>query len=361
MKKILFVTNHLQYSDGVAQALLNLVNNLDESRYEVSICALFRLDRDFIKQFKSNIKIFSIFHGYFKGLSKILKFIPKNILLKKVVKQHYDVVVAYQFGYPTELLSSPHITTKKIAFMHGYDTSSIKYHNNYNKIICVAESSAINYSKLFEFKDKITYCHNILENDNIMDKSLENEDLKKDFASMQKPVICFVGRLSEEKGIERTLNAFSKIKKDGLSFSYLIIGDGGLKNSIQKQIEELNLEENVKMYGFQKNPYKYMALSDAYLCSSFSEGLSTTSIEASILGLDILSTEVSGAKEIVLNPDIGIVCENSFEGIYDCLKEYISTAYPNNLWKDNKELAKEKWKKEYNLKRFDDLICEVVE
>ena len=134
MTKILFVTNHLQYSDGVAKALLNLVNNLEETKYEISICALFRLDKEFVKQFNSNIKVFSVFNGYFRGLSKILKVIPKRFLLKCVVREQYDVVVAYQFGYPTELLASSYITTKKIAFMHGYDTSSIKYHKNFNKM-----------------------------------------------------------------------------------------------------------------------------------------------------------------------------------------------------------------------------------
>ena len=55
MKKILFVTNHLQHSDGVAKALLNLVNNLDNSKYMITICAMFTIDKNFIKKFNKDV------------------------------------------------------------------------------------------------------------------------------------------------------------------------------------------------------------------------------------------------------------------------------------------------------------------
>lgn len=360
MKKILFVTNHLQYSDGVARALLNLVNNLDKTQYDISVCAIFRKDEKFIQQFNKNIKVFSVFNRYFKGLYKLLKFVPKRFIINKVIREKYDIVIAYQRGYPTELLAHSRVSMPKIAFMHGYDTESIKYHKNYNKIICVAESSAIDYKEIVDFADKVTYCHNVLEVEDIKEKSQDTVDIAKDFELMKKPILTFVGRLSKEKGIERTLNSLAKLRDENLGFTYVIVGDGPMREEVEGQIQRLKLDRVVKMYGFQKNPYKYLSLSNACICNSYTEGLNTACIESSILGLDILSTDVSGAKEIVLNPDVGLVCKNNDEAIYNCLKDYIVNKYPNDMWADNKEPAKQKWQKESVVKKFNDIVSEVL-
>lgn len=360
MKKILFLTNHLQFSDGVARALLNLTNNLDPNKYDISICALYKKDLEFIKQFNKNIKIFSIFNFYFRGLRRIVKLIPSHFILNKIIRDRFDVIIAYQHGSPTELLSSKNLKIPKIAFMHGYDTTDIKYHRNYDKIICVAESSSLNYKQVVDFPEKVTYCHNILEVDDIIQKSNEPFAFQEDFNLLQTPKLIFVGRLSPEKGISRTLRALEKIKKENIKFSYTIIGDGPIRKQIENEIINLGLHNEVKMFGFQKNPYKFLKACDAYICSSYGEGLCTACIEASILGLDIISTNVSGAKEIILNPDVGLVCENTDESIYHCLKDYIANKFTNNEWKNNKEIAKEKWKKENIIKKFDSIIDDII-
>ena len=360
MKKVLFVTNHLQYSDGVAKALLNLVNNLDAEKYEISVCSLFTTDKNFISNFNNNIKIFSVFNRYFRGMHKLLKLVPKKLILNKVLKEKYDLVVAYQFGYPTELLSSEHVKLPKIAFMHGYDTSAIKLHKNYNKIVCVAKSSSEDYKRVVNFQERVTYCHNVFEFDDIVEKSKESIDVQDEFKLMKRPILAFVGRLSEEKGVERTLRAIAQLKGEGLCCSLAIVGDGSLKQQIESEINRLNLQEDIKMLGFQRNPYKFLAHCDAYVCNSYVEGLSTSCIEASVLGLDVISTEVSGAKEIVLDPEIGIVCENTDEAILNSLRTYIKDCYPTNKWKYNKEKAKQKWLKENVVKKFDTIIDEVL-
>lgn len=45
-KSIVFVTNHLQYSDGVAKSLLGICNNLDFNKYEITVIGLFKYDKE---------------------------------------------------------------------------------------------------------------------------------------------------------------------------------------------------------------------------------------------------------------------------------------------------------------------------
>ncbi len=355
MKKILFVLNHLQYSDGVAKALLNLVNNLDLEKYDITICSLFKYDNEFVSRFNSKIKTFSLFKGYFRGLRRILKFVPAKLLIKKIIKDNYDVVIAYQYGMPTELLSRDCVKSPKIVFMHGYDQTSQKYHEKYNKVVCVSQFASEKYKLIFSQPEKVTYCHNVIEVQEVEDKSQNGEEAGQ-YLNCTRPILSFVGRLSPEKGVERTLYALADLKQKNLKFTYLIVGDGSLKTSIENKINELDLCDYVKMVGFQKNPYQFMAVSDCYVCSSFSEGLSTTSIEAAILKKDIISTDVSGAREIVLDPDIGLVCENSEEALKDALENYISNLYNSDKFNSNRLKAKEKWNKQKTIERFEEII-----
>lgn len=361
MIKLLFVTNHLQYSDGVAKALLNLTNNLDKTKYDITIAPLYKIEPEFAKLFDKNIRIKKVFNTYFRGLAKIVKLIPNFILRKKVIGNNkYDVVIAYQFGVPTQLLSNKKITNKKIAFMHGYDESAIKYHPKYNQVVCVSKNACFKYKDILSFPEKITYCNNVIDIDNIL-SSAQSECIESEaILKLQKPTFAFVGRLSPEKGILRAIEAMKLLKDDGYKFSYAIIGGGPQKDEIVAKINELGLQNYVKLYGRQTNPYVYLNKCDYYVCSSFGEGLCTACIEASILNKPIISTQVSGAEEIVSEHNVGLVVENSQEGIYSGLKQVLDHPELNHEWQRNFEQANKKWNKDYILTRFDKIISEVL-
>lgn len=97
------------------------------------------------------------------------------------------------------------------------------------------------------------------------------------------------------------------------------------------QIHDLSLENEVELLGYQENPYQYVDKCDVFICSSFTEGLSTATIEALILGKAIVSTDVSGAREILGDSEYGLIVDNSNEGIYEGLKHLL----------DNKELIQQ--------------------
>ena len=79
------------------------------------------------------------------------------------------------------------------------------------------------------------------------------------------------------------------------------------------------------LLGFHRNPYRYVARCDLYVCPSHREGFSTAVTEALIVGTPVVSTNCSGAKELLGEHDeYGIVVENSEEGIYQGMKRMLS-------------------------------------
>ncbi len=78
-KKIVFINNHFQYSDGVARALIGLVNNLDKDKYDVTIKPLYICDRNLGKELAHGVKLEKCFGFYFRGFNRIAKMLPVSI------------------------------------------------------------------------------------------------------------------------------------------------------------------------------------------------------------------------------------------------------------------------------------------
>ncbi|MGL5530427.1 MAG: glycosyltransferase, partial [Culicoidibacterales bacterium] len=83
------------------------------------------------------------------------------------------------------------------------------------------------------------------------------------------------------------------------------------------------------------NPYKFMKNADLFILSSRYEGLPTVCIEAFLCGTPIVSTKVAGIYEIFKDQDVGLITENSTDGVYQGLK--IALEDPEKLarWKEN--------------------------
>lgn len=147
------------------------------------------------------------------------------------------------------------------------------------------------------------------------------------------PVFGTVGRLTEQKGYDRLLEVHIRLMKEGLTHSIIILGDGPLKKKLESEIKEAGVENSFILAGFQSNPFKYFKTFDWFVSSSNYEGFASVLREAVLLGTPIISTNCSGAKEILGNNDYGIVVENSIEGLYNGMKMILENRELKNEYK----------------------------
>ena len=126
------------------------------------------------------------------------------------------------------------------------------------------------------------------------------------------------------KGYDRLVNATKRLIEEGFPLHVYIVGKGEERASLERQISHLNLTNNWTFVGFNTNPYKYVREADLYVCSSYSEGFSTAVTESLIVGTPVVSTNCSGAYELLgYNNEYGIVTENSEDGIYSGIKQML--------------------------------------
>jgi len=107
-----------------------------------------------------------------------------------------------------------------------------------------------------------------------------------------------VGAFRPQKNHYLLIEAFAKLKQ--LNIQLWLVGKGPLESQILEQIKSNNLQERVKMFGFQANPYQYMSKADCMVLTSDFEGLPNVLIEGMACGLPIVSTDcMSGPREMI--------------------------------------------------------------
>lgn len=365
MTKILFLIPTLMHG-GAEKVLVNLVNNLDKKKYEVTLYSIF--DDGVNKSFLNNEVIYcSKFKKVFRGNSQLMKLFSPKRLYRFFIKEEYDIVVSYLEGPAARIISGcPNPKTKKVAWIHSSfkdeNTAVTGFRNlkeatnNYSKfdrIIGVSDGVLRCFQQWFN-KNNGLVLYNTLDTDAIKSMSLTQDPIE----NFKKTVnLITAGKLSANKGFDRLMEVHKRLIDEGLKHNILILGIGEDLEKLKKKASELGVSDSFRFLGFQKNPYQYIAHCDLYVCSSFREGFSTAVSEALILGVPVVSTEVSGATELLgENNEYGIVTENSTEGLYLGLKQMLSNPDTLSHYKKQAEMRGSFFSKEKTVTAVENLF-----
>lgn len=119
-------------------------------------------------------------------------------------------------------------------------------------------------------------------------------------------LVC-VGRLTEQKGQSILLDAARKLRKEGVGFTLVLVGDGELRADLELQIAKHRLQEHVTITGWlnEAQVSEEIRIARALVLPSFAEGLPVVIMEAMALGRPVVSTFVAGIPELVLPGETG--------------------------------------------------------
>jgi glycosyltransferase involved in cell wall biosynthesis len=132
--------------------------------------------------------------------------------------------------------------------------------------------------------------------------------LRKQLGVEGDQIAIYVGRLSQEKGSHDLLRAWQRVCYEKPATQLLIVGDGYLRAEMEAAVRaDERMQSSVRFIGAVSDVQPYLAVADCYVCSSISEGLSNSTLEAMAAGLPIVTTHVSGAEDIVQNGENGYI------------------------------------------------------
>ena len=129
------------------------------------------------------------------------------------------------------------------------------------------------------------------------------------------PMILFVGRLVEKKGVQHLLKAMPGVLKNFPKAVLVIIGDGSQKAKLKKLVKTMEISQSVCFLGTLSHSQlpEYYAEADVFVGPSEVEGLGVVFLEASASGLPLVGTAIGGTADILLDEFTGIKVETKNE------------------------------------------------
>lgn len=266
------------------------------------------------------LSIINIHLGVRDGkLAKITNLMRRAVRVRKL-KQRMKPVIAYSFGPSANMVNALSKTSLTRVFLglRGYqdvaDDPKMKlYVRKADRIICCSKEIEAIVQEKYGYLQTATL-YNPYDAEGITELSKEKvTDLPWKMEDEDRPrILIGVGRDDPIKGFWHLIKAFYLVQKEIPQMRLIIMGDGSFEQA-KSLVSELQLEQKVYFPGVRKNPYKYLAASEMFLLSSYTEGFPNVLVEAMILGRPLISTDCrTGPAEIldhgkygILVPDMG--------------------------------------------------------
>ena len=358
-QKICIINKHMGVG-GVETSLMALANaikdecdldlyflsfNKDSYNEELKSFNIIKTNRFFniaydTQSIKSCIKqgIKKIGQLFIKLLGK-LTFLVRPFIKKE--KTQYDAVIFFNCMYKEVVpIGMKKFKAKKyISFIHNDPSILSKKQLNYIKrlgekqqIVCVSKSCAEALETICpDLKGKVDFLYNIQNTEKILSKA---QEFSVNYSNKTFNIVS-VSRLGSEKAHIRSLKIMQKLHGENFNFCWHIIGDGECRGDIEQYIKDNNMQEYVKTYGNQNNPYPYIKNADLLYLGSIHEAAPMVFGEALTLKVPVFTTNTISAKELV--GTFGFICENNEKSIYDELKHVLQN---NKLVAEKKEKLK---------------------
>ena len=341
--KVLFRHRSMEMG-GVEKVMLSVLNNLDQEKFEMTVCLSLN-QGELRDEFPSHIRKVFLTDGKedFSKNKFIQKFqlfkrklqlekLSKNpeIVDKEILKENYDIEIGMTYNDFELILNSSNKNSKKIGWFHS-EINLPKLQPLVPKIL-----------EHFPQMDHIIYCsekiqkimHEVYPNlqypaESVIINAIPIEEIKKkaeeNISDLPKnPVFVSVGRLHTRKGYHKLMDAHFQLLKDGFPHSVLIIGDGEELPNLLAQQKKLGVTETFIFAGNKMNPYPYLKNADFFIMPSESEAWPLVIAEALILQKPIIATKVGDVETMIKDRKTGYLIDYKTGEIYEAMKEFLT-------------------------------------
>ncbi len=122
-------------------------------------------------------------------------------------------------------------------------------------------------------------------------------------------VICFIGRITKDKGRVELVAAFNRLRATWAQLYLILVGpfEQELDPVPEVVLEQIRSCENILAVGHSLTPEKYLAVSDLLCLPSYREGFGNVVIEAAAMGIPTVGTRIVGLVDSVVDGETGLL------------------------------------------------------
>ena len=261
------------------------------------------------------------FKIYFK-LKKILKDIKPDIVHTHLHKADFYGRLASKSIGVNHIFSTCHNYSTKhsgadIEKLSAFDRID-NYVVNYTGCKLIAISDIVRkylINRSTNFSSSIETIYNGVDVENRIIQKLEKDQMLKLRADLgfraDDKIILIMGRLEIQKGHLFFLESVNDLLKKTDNLKILILGEGSLRQKIEKYIDDEGLTSKVKLAGFLPESEPYTEIADIVAVPSHWEAFGLAAIEGMIKGKIVLASDVGGLAEIITDNENGFLFKNN--------------------------------------------------
>lgn len=298
MKRVLEILTYIN-GGGAAMVVYNYLSHMNRNGLHVDVLALEQPFKPFLED-------------QFKDLGVGVYYLPKKVskrigVFKKLIHNNrYDVIHSH-----CEFMSEIYLG---IAMLNGVKTRIIHSHmagGRYSKLKnlyapigrLIAKKVATHYfgcgidacksmwgEKAFN-QGKCYVLNNAIDIQKFRFNSNTRNDVRKEMGWENHFVVVNVGRFVEQKNHKFLIDVFHSLTEQRKDSLLVLIGEGPLKDEVEKKVKELTIEDRVIFLGLRDDVARLMNGADVFFLPSLFEGLPIVSIEAQTNGLPIVMSE----------------------------------------------------------------------
>lgn len=313
-KHVLFFTPSLG-KGGAEMHVLRLLNHLDRNQFRLSV-ALAQGGETYESVLEEDVAVHPLNPpGINSSTLRMLRAIAP--LRQLILTEQPDILCAFQdHANLAAMWACRNLSDRPKVLLGVQNNVSARYHRRWNplhrlmrlqmrtlypradKIIALSQGVAMDLATIIPQVLPLT---EVIYNAGVDNKVLNGaKEVPGEIMRPQNaPLIVACGRLHPQKGYSYLLNAIRHVR-DVMPVNLWILGEGPERAALEAQIRKLELTDCVRLAGFQKNPYQYMAAADVFVLSSLYEGFANVVAEAMACAAPVIATDCPyGPGEII--------------------------------------------------------------
>lgn len=312
MKKVIvYITSEGNYNQGGGQNITKyLMDNISGNEYDIILITsgdLHKYTKNEVKYIDINLNEKFNLNTYLKLRSTIKSIIKNNsqVIIHNQSTRSLPIVFISTLGIKYKFIHTEHVWTKDYRLTNKFRTwlNLILIRICYfkiQKVICV--SNAVKnflHENLKQTINKLVLVYNGIDNETQINKTKHNGIN-----------LISIGNFNFIKNYSSMIRIVSKLNRK--NWKLIIVGYGKEEKYIKKLIKEYKLLDRVEVWNYDKK-LELLSIGDIYLQTSISESFGMGISEAMSYGIPVVSYDVGGISEQVINNKNGYLVTNEDE------------------------------------------------